>query len=172
MDWAFQPLLPATAQLQAGGGGSPYSLAADEGAVALQGRNAVGRLARRIAVSSAGGALNGQAAALDLSRAIIAGDGGFAVTGQNAVVSFAHRLAAAHLGMSMAGQPIQIVPPAILVTAEAGIASVTGNAASPKVKGKLDAASGAYQLSGPPIAAATPDAPSSIVLDLGLSIRL
>jgi hypothetical protein len=129
-------------------------------------------LARRIAVSSAGGVLNGHAAALELSRAIIADDGGFAVTGQNAFFSFAHRLAAAHVGISMAGQPVQIVPPAILVTAEAGSASVTGNAVSLKLARMLHAASGAFQFSGPPIAGATPDASSSIALDLGLSIRL
>jgi hypothetical protein len=72
----------------------------------------------------------------------------------------------------VAGQPAQIAPPAIMVAAEAGIAGFTGNAAALTLARKLDAASGAYQLSGRPIADAAMHTPSSITLDLGLSIRL
>lgn len=146
MSWAYQPLLPAAAQLQSGGGAS--TLTAASGSFTLSGQAAA--LTRALTLTAAQGSfvlsgqavtlqvgvdltaaqgsftLSGQSVGLTAARQLTASQGSFTLSGQNALATLARILAADPGSISFSGQAAQILPSALIFPAETGTVALTG----------------------------------------------
>lgn len=106
MSWAYQPLLPAAAQLQAGGTTPTYTLAADAGALALAGQGAAPHAGRRLPASAGAMSVAGQAAVLRVRRGLAGNGGAFTISGQAANLKGLLRLPASGGAIAVAGQDV------------------------------------------------------------------
>ena len=169
MNWAYQPLLPASAQQTSG---TSYQLTADVGSFALTGEPASGKAARRLPAAAGSIALSGESAAPKLARRIANAGATFALTGQDAAFSSMPRLAAssgafALTGLpaglktnrripagagsfALSGEPAQLGAPTRRVSAAAGAIALSGNAAALVRACRLLAGKGDFQISGSP----------------------
>ncbi len=195
MSWAYQPLLPASAEQQAAGAGATYTIAADNGALALDGEAAGPRAARRVAISAGAAALTGQAAVGAASRRAAAAAGSLALAGQivafasapvlaaspasialggtGVLFAFARKLAAAEGAILLTGQAAQFNAPSATMAAGAGNFTLAAPAAASLTTARRPHVQpGLFTVAGGAVGTPNPAATPSNTLDIGLSIGI
>ena len=147
MGWAYQPLLPAAAQIQAGGGGGGFTLTADEGSFGLTGEAAGFLRSLRLGAGQGSFTLTGEAASFVKALRLAAAQGGFVLSGEDASFLKALRLAAAQGGFVLSGEAASLLASRLLTAADGNFA-LSGEGAVFSVTNLFVAGEGGFALSG------------------------
>jgi hypothetical protein len=138
-------------QPAAAGGGTSYSLTADQGLYNLSGQTTRLSVTRQLLAVQGSYSLNGQIAGLKFGHAAIAAQGSYSLNGQAANIRVARILASVQGSYSLNGQTANLVYSGAgpkTLTADFGTYSLNGQSSVIKAARSLSAAPGAYTLTG------------------------